>query len=161
MRGHWQREMPKRAGDFWTATRIGDMGGLKSVYKATDGTFKVVGLPWNGWWWSEPVKMPPAPPPWEAEPKSATPEDIKRLACGSAIVWETQHSVRSFNPVYQQRATVEGGLSLALLECEMHWAREEFGPFRRGEVEVVLYDNTGARAAARMAFANVPPPDGE
>lgn len=160
MKGFWQREMPRRAGDYWTATRAGDLGGLKGVYKASDGTFKVVGLPWNGWWWSEPVKMPPAPPPWEADPKMASPEAIKRLACGSTVAWEKEHSVRSTNPVYQQRATVEGGLALALLECEMNWVREDLGTFARGEVEVAMIDDTGRRVVARMAYAPAPSPKG-
>lgn len=76
MKGHWQKDVPKQSGEYWTATRDGLLAGTKIVSYGKDGALNFAGfsldgrLPpeedgWQGWWWSEPVEKPPRPPRWE------------------------------------------------------------------------------------------------
>jgi hypothetical protein len=67
--GHWQKEIPKTRGSYWTATRDGLMAGLRHVVYDKKGVLLFAGdtdYQWAGWWWSEPVEEPPKPPPWDA-----------------------------------------------------------------------------------------------
>lgn len=73
MAGRWQREMPERAGHYWTRTGDGEVAGIVEVCalkgggffspaylrRAADGPEVAPGSAWGGWWWSEPV--PPIP----------------------------------------------------------------------------------------------------
>lgn len=57
LNGHWQKEMPKKVGEYPLATLDGELGGRGLVYFA--GGFRSVHT-WRGWWWSEPIPdMPP------------------------------------------------------------------------------------------------------
>ena len=77
MRGHWQKEIPTKDGQYWTANRNGEIAGLKIV-AYLDGKLVYAGFrvrdhvppewdAWGGWWWSEPVEEPPQPGPWTRE----------------------------------------------------------------------------------------------
>jgi hypothetical protein len=67
--GRWMREMPQKAGMYWTRTADGLEAGIVAVCALPDGQLftprymdhqMVPGTTWGGWWWSEPV--PPCPP---------------------------------------------------------------------------------------------------
>lgn len=79
MNGHWQKEIPKRSGLYWTATRDGYLNRPLHVTWNGDTLIQAGGTPrstdpamanntfnfdstWKGWWWSEPIDAP-APPP--------------------------------------------------------------------------------------------------
>ena len=68
MKGHWIKTLPTQVGDYHIADRGGYLAGIRSVIMLGDGTLSDVHmhLPWSGWWWSEPIQMPPATPDWEA-----------------------------------------------------------------------------------------------
>jgi len=76
MTGHWQKEIPKKNGRYWAATQGGETAGPLAVVYSDDGTLLMAGTTigtgkwsnktgWGGWWWSEPIEEPPAPPAWE------------------------------------------------------------------------------------------------
>lgn len=65
--GHWQKEMPRAEGQFFTATRDGKGAGLQTVYQHPDTSRFHSVWPWEGWWWSVPLPMnqlPKPPPNW-------------------------------------------------------------------------------------------------
>jgi len=70
MNGHWQREIPKKAGRYWTATIYKRLAAIEVVVYENDGNlYYAGGYPighkfencWLGWWWSEPIETPPLP----------------------------------------------------------------------------------------------------
>jgi hypothetical protein len=65
----WQKEIPAKSGMYWTATRDGLLGHLEVVAYDAGGKLVYAGgcdeqECWQGWWWSEPVAVPPKPGPW-------------------------------------------------------------------------------------------------
>lgn len=85
MNGHWQKEIPKKDGTYWTATRLGELNRpLHVVWDGVGNPIYAGGTPkrpeepgnppnllnydstWKGWWWSEPLENPPEPPAWNA-----------------------------------------------------------------------------------------------
>lgn len=78
MNGHWQAEIPKKDGTYWTATRSGEINRPLNVVWAGKQLVYAGGTPknpdgdsllsydstWKGWWWSEPLENPPEPPAW-------------------------------------------------------------------------------------------------
>lgn len=78
----WQKTVPKKSGQYWTATRDGFVAGLSTVCYNDDGVLVYAGgtvaheapsfrnpgitvsidFSWKGWWWDKPIKEP-APPP--------------------------------------------------------------------------------------------------
>lgn len=64
--GRWQQEMPERIGEYPVATRSGDLGETRIVYRH-EGKLHVANSVsgWGGWWWSEPLPDLPKPPPWD------------------------------------------------------------------------------------------------
>lgn len=82
MAGRWQREMPERAGHYWTRTGDGEVAGIVEVCalkgggffspaylrRAADGLEVAPGSAWGGWWWSEAVSPIP----------DFDPESVKR-----------------------------------------------------------------------------------
>lgn len=79
MNGHWQKEIPKNDGTYWTATRSGELNRPLNVVWDGDQLIYAGGTPqrgepgnflnhdstWKGWWWSEPLENPPEPPAWD------------------------------------------------------------------------------------------------
>lgn len=72
MRGHWTKERPAKDGLYWTATRDGELDRPQVVAYNEKGECIYAGMSihrpsdgWGGWWWSEPVEKPPAPPAWD------------------------------------------------------------------------------------------------
>src|SRR5574342_495128 len=73
MKGHWQKEVPTKQGKYWTATRDGHLAGVTVVAYDRQGRLVYAGGAvnnhqddrWLGWWWSEPVEVPPDPPEWK------------------------------------------------------------------------------------------------
>lgn len=71
--GHWTKTPPTKPGDYWVADRDGALGSPKLVFRMADERlfFMFCGNPtpvdeaWKGWWWSEPIPVPPDPPKWE------------------------------------------------------------------------------------------------
>lgn len=62
----WQKEIPTKDGRYWVATQDGLSAGLATVVYHPNGKRIMAGLTphgeWGGWWFSEPVIEPPAPP---------------------------------------------------------------------------------------------------
>lgn len=82
MNGHWQKEIPKKDGTYWTATRQGELNRPLHVCWDGDKLIYAGGTPkdpdpslaknpfnydstWKGLWWSEPLEVPPPAPKWE------------------------------------------------------------------------------------------------
>lgn len=73
MDGAWQKSVPSGPGQFWTATRDGEMAGIQTVAYDIYGHLIWAGCRvrdpkidgWKGWWWSEPIEEPPSPPKWD------------------------------------------------------------------------------------------------
>lgn len=73
MKGHWQKEVPVQSGLYWVADLNKRVGSPQVVQYTMDGTLVfAVGpvrdgyVPWDGWWWSEPIEEP-SPPVYEKE----------------------------------------------------------------------------------------------
>lgn len=75
--GHWQKDIPKRAGKYWARTHEGEDAGILTVcvsnliggsycpeYLAKTPIGEIApGSVWGGWWWSEPLpEIPPFDP---------------------------------------------------------------------------------------------------
>lgn len=68
--GHWTKSPPTKPGDYWVADRDGALGSPKLVFRMADerlfsmfcGNPTPVDEAWKGWWWSEPIPVPPDPP---------------------------------------------------------------------------------------------------
>lgn len=77
MAGRWQREMPERAGHYWTRTGDGEVAGIVEVCALRSGGLTLglfspaylrrdedggiaPGSTWGGWWWSAPVSPIPS-----------------------------------------------------------------------------------------------------
>lgn len=65
MKGHWQREVPSKSGQYWVADYLGNVSGPE-VVAYLDGKLVFAGgtnthSRWGGFWWSEPVVLPPPP----------------------------------------------------------------------------------------------------
>lgn len=63
--GHWQKELPKTAGIYKTATREGWAGPDIRVHTNRDTGDTWSTEEWEGWWWSVPTPPLPRPPKWE------------------------------------------------------------------------------------------------
>jgi hypothetical protein len=67
-KGHWQKDIPKKPGLYWTATKDGFLCTPKTVvfvcgeWHSTDRLAS--NCEWGGWWWSIPLPQPPKPPAW-------------------------------------------------------------------------------------------------
>lgn len=62
--GHWQKDMPQRAGEFYILDSDGIQLQHNVFWTPLRGCYAALGKKDVVWWWSEPIPDLPKPPPW-------------------------------------------------------------------------------------------------
>lgn len=93
MSGKWQKSVPDKDGQYWTATRDGLSAGLATVVRHGGQIIlagHTSGIDWAGWWWSERVTEPAPPRAEEWEQRHSFRPDRLSGRCTTCGLWRDE-----------------------------------------------------------------------